>query len=134
MKKPESLLKIFSFVLILSLLASCDPLDIRRNSNLEDSLLYYKIQMGRSNFRGAANFRMPDSKWDVSGLDRFQLTHYEVQTSDPSDDGNKVERRVLLRYINRNTMRELSTHYTEIWVYNSESNQWLLEGDPPVFR
>jgi len=126
--------RLFLLALILALISGCNPLDVRRNSHLEDSLLYYKIQMNRSNFAEAARFRAPKSRWDVQGLQRFQVTFYEVQASHAGDNGNRVTRQVLLRYLDRNTMRERSTSYTEIWVYNSESGQWLLEGDPPVLR
>ncbi|MGW8247576.1 MAG: hypothetical protein ACWGOV_05640 [Acidiferrobacterales bacterium] len=126
--------RLFLLAFILVLVAGCNPLDVRRNSRLEDSLLYYKIQMNRSNFAEAARFRDPKSKWDVQGLQRFQVTFYEVKSSRSSDNGNRVERQVFLRYLDRNTMRERNTLYTEIWIYNSESGQWLLEGDPPVLR
>jgi len=134
MKNPAILTRLIVFALILATLAACNPLEVRRNSHLEDSLLYYKIQMDRSNFAEAARFRKPESKWDVSGLDRFQITFYEVRGSHSSDNGNKIERQVFLRYLDRNTMRERSTVYNETWVYNSESSQWLLEGEPPVFQ
>jgi len=122
------------FVLVLAILSGCNPLDVRRNSRLQDSLLYYKIQMNRSNFAEAARFRKPDSPWDIRGLQKFQVTFYEVKSSHGSDDGNRIERQVMLRYLDRNTMRERSTHYTEVWIYNSEKGHWLLEGDPPNFR
>lgn len=134
MVKSGTATRWYLLALILALVAGCNPLDVRRNSHLEDSLLYYKIQMDRSNFAEAARFRNPTAKWDVRGLQRFQVTFYEVKSSHGSDNGNRVRRQVLLRYLDRNTMRERSTMYTEIWVYNSESGQWLLEGDPPVFR
>jgi len=132
--KPAVLARLFVLTLVLVMVSACNPLEVRRNSHLEDSLLYYKIQMGRSNFADAARFRNPESKWDVSGLARFQVTFYEVRGSHSGDNGNKIERQVLLRYLDRNTMRERSTQYTEIWVYNGDSGQWLLEGEPPVFR
>jgi hypothetical protein len=134
MVKPAVPARLFILTLVLAMITACNPLEVRRNSHLEDSLLYYKIQMDRSNFTDAARFRNPESKWDVSGLDRFQITFYEVRASHSSDNGNKIERQVFLRYLDRNTMRERSTRYTEIWVYNSDSGQWLLEGEPPVFR
>ncbi|MDX5152420.1 MAG: hypothetical protein R3188_08090 [Acidiferrobacterales bacterium] len=134
MVKSAYLARWLMLALILALVAGCNPMDVRRNSHLEDSLLYYKIQMNRSNFAEAARFRNPKFRWDVQGLQRFQVTFYEVKSSHSSDNGNRIERQVFLRYLDRNTMRERSTLYTEIWVYNSESGQWLLEGDPPVLR
>ena len=134
MVKPAIPARLFVLTLVLAMVTACNPLDVRRKSNLEDSLLYYKIQMDRSNFAEAARFRNPNSKWDVSGLGHFQITFYEVRGSHSSDNGNKIERQVFLRYLDRNTMRERGTEYSEIWVYNSESRQWLLEGDPPVFQ
>jgi len=134
MVKPGAPTRLFLLILVLAMVASCNPLDVRRNSNLEDSLLYYKIQMNRSNFAEAARFRNPKSKWDVRDLQNFQVTFYEVKSSHSSDNGNKIERKVFLRYLDRNTMRERSTLYTETWVYNSDGGQWLLEGEPPVFR
>jgi len=134
MKNPAVLARLTVFALILTTMTACNPLEVRRNSHLEDSLLYYKIQMNRSNFTEAARFRKPESKWDVSGLENFQITFYEVRGSHSSDNGNKIERQVFLRYLDRNTMRERSTLYTEIWVYNPESREWQLEGEPPVFR
>lgn len=134
MVKSGTPTRLFLLMLILAMVAGCNPLEVRRNSNLEDSLLYYKIQMNRSNFAEAARFRSPDSKWDVRGLQHYQVTFYEVKSSHSSDNGNRIERQVFLRYLDRNTMRERSTLYTETWVYNGDSRQWLLEGDPPVFR
>ena len=134
MIKPAVPARLFILTLVLAMITACNPLEVRRNSHLEDSLLYYKIQMERSNFADAARFRKPESKWDVSGLGRFQITYYEVKASHGSDNGNKIERQVFLRYLDRNTMRERSTQYNETWVYNSDRGQWLLEGDPPVFR
>ena len=134
MIKPAVPARLFILTLVLAMITACNPLEVRRNSHLEDSLLYYKIQMERSNFADAARFRKPESKWDVSGLGRFQITYYEVKASHGSDNGNKIERQVFLRYLDRNTMRERSTQYNETWVYNSDSGQWLLEGEPPVFR
>ena len=134
MVRPAIPVRLFVITIVLAMVAACNPLEVRRNSHLEDSLLYYKIQMERSNFADAARFRNPNSKWDVSGLDRFQVTFYEVKASHSSDNGNKIERQVFLRYLDRNTMRERSTLCTEVWVYNSDSRQWLLEGEPPVFR
>lgn len=134
MVKPAAPARLLVLTLILAMITACNPLEVRRNSHLEDSLLYYKIQMERSNFADAARFRSPGSKWDVSELGRFQITFYEVKASHSSDNGNKIERQVFLRYLDRNTMRERGTQYTEIWVYNGDSKQWLLEGEPPVFR
>ena len=134
MMKSALSFKLVIFVLLLAMLSGCNPLDVRRNSRLQDSLLYYKIQMNRSNFAEAARFRKPDSPWDVRGLQKFQVTFYEVKSSHSSDDGNRIERQVLLRYLDRNTMRERSTLYTEVWKYKSEGSQWLLEGNPPEFR
>jgi hypothetical protein len=134
MVKPVTLTRMFVFTLLVVMVSGCNPLEVRRNSKLEDSLLYYKIQMNRSNFAEAARFRNPDSKWDVRGLGHYQITGYEVTSSHGSDNGNRIERLVFLRYLDRNTMRERNTRYKEIWVYQPESRQWLLEGEPPVLR
>lgn len=119
-------------LLMAAVLSACSPSSIRRDSRLEDSLLYYKIQMNRSNFAAAAGFRTPDSPWDVRGLERVQLTDYTVQQSITRDEGKTVERVVMLRYIDRYTMRERSTLYKEIWKYHDGA--WKLSGEPPVIR
>lgn len=134
MLKPTTPARLFVLMLLLAVISACNPVAVHRKSNLADTLLYYKIQMDRSNFTDAARFRSPDSKWDLRGLDKYQVTSYEVRSSHSSDNGNRIERQVFLRYLDRYTMRERSTLYTEIWVYHSKGRQWLLEGEPPVFR
>ena len=134
MLKPTTPARLFVLMLLLAVLSACNPAAVHRKSNLGDTLLYYKIQMDRSNFADAARFRSPDSKWDTRGLRKYQVTFYEARSSHSSDNGNRIERQVFLRYLDRYTMRERSTLYTEIWVYHPDSRQWLLEGDPPVFR
>jgi len=126
--------KWFVLVLLLAFVAGCNPVNYKKKSNLEDSLFYYKIQMDRSNFAAAARFRSPESQWHVANLKRYQITSYEVVSSDSSGSDNRITRQVALRYLDRNTMRERSTLYTEKWVYNKEARQWFLEGKPPDFR
>lgn len=121
-------------ILLLAFVTGCNPANYKRKSNLGDSLLYYQIQMNRSNFAAAAKFRSPESKWNVADLKQFQITSYEVVSSESSDNGNRVTRQVALRYLDRYTMRERQTSYTEDWVYNDKSRQWFLEGNPPAFR
>ena len=75
MIKNSKLVSVFAGLVALLLLAGCNPGNIRKNSNLEDSLLYYSIQMNRSNFIEASRFRSPASRWDVRGLERFQIDH-----------------------------------------------------------
>lgn len=133
MNTRNNLFTVTAITLLLGL-GACNPTNIQRNSKLEDALLYYKIQMNRSNFLEAARFRPPDSSWDIRGLDRFQVSHYEVKQSAAKDKGETIERTVLLRYIDRHTMRERDTLYTEVWTYDSDKSIWLLTGDPPVFR
>ena len=126
--------KIGVLLLLIAALTACNSSSIRRNSRLEDSLLYYKIQMNRSNFIEAARFRAPGSNWDVRGLERYKLTDYQVQQSITRDEGKTVEQTVMLRYIDRNTMRERSTLYKEIWNYDTGTGSWSLSGEPPVIR
>jgi len=130
--KAVGAIKIAIVLLTVAILSACNPSSIRRDSRLEDSLLYYKIQMNRSNFAAAAGFRTTDSPWDVRGLERIQLTDYMVQQSVTRDEGKTVERVVMLRYIDRYTMRERSTLYKEIWKY--DNGAWKLSGEPPVIR
>lgn len=132
--KTAAGIKIGIVLFLVAALSACNPSSIRRNSRLEDSLLYYTIQMNRSNFVEAARFRAPDSRWDVRGLERFQVTDYSVKQTTTRDDGKTVERLVMLRYIDRYTMRERSAPYKEIWNYNSETGNWSLGGEPPVIR
>lgn len=120
--------------MLAALVSSCSPSNIKRGSNLEDTLLHYKIMMNRSDFVAAARFRLPSAPWDVRGHEKLQLSHYEVKRTETRDDGNTVEQTVLLRYFNRHNMREHSTYYKEIWRYDSKTKQWQLDGDPPVFR
>jgi len=130
--KAVAVIKIAIVLLTVTFLTACNPSSIRRDSRLEDSLLYYKIQMNRSNFGAAAGFRASDSPWDVRGLDRIQLTDYTVQQSTARDEGKTIERVVMLRYIDRYTMRERSTIYKEIWKY--DNGVWKLSGEPPEIR
>lgn len=133
MNTRKSIFMVIGLATLLGL-GACNPTNIQRNSKLEDALLYYKIQMNRSNFLEAAQFRTPDSRWDVRGLDRFQVTHYEIKQSVTKDGGQTIERMILLRYIDRHTMRERETLYTEIWTYDRDKVVWLLSGEPPQFR
>jgi hypothetical protein len=121
-------------LLFVGLTACGEVTNMRRNSNLQDTLMHYELVMNRSNFVAAARFRLPSAKWNTQGLDRFQLTHYEVKQTNPADDGNRLERDVLLRYIDRYTMREREQMNREIWIFNSKAGQWQLDGKPPVFR
>jgi hypothetical protein len=121
--------------MLMSGLAACGPVSsMQRRSNLDDTLWHYAAVMNRSDFPGAARFRLPSSRWDTKGLERFQVTHYQVQQTIPDESGKKVERSILLRYLDRHTMRERQQIYNEIWVYNSEAKQWQLDGEPPVIR
>lgn len=126
--------KVGVLLLLVTALTACNSSPLRRNSRLEDSLLYYKIQMGRSNYVEAARFRAPGSHWDIRGLERYKVSEYTVKQSASRDNGNTIERIVLLRYIDRNTMRERSTLYKEIWNYDTSTGHWSLSGEPPVIR
>ena len=127
-------LSLASVLLLVSLQSACNPANIKRGSNLEETLLHYKIMMNRSDFVAAARFRLPTAPWDVRGLERFQLSHYEIKQSEFRDGGNTLEQTVFLRYFNRINMRERSTYHKEIWRYDSKSKQWQLDGEPPVFN
>lgn len=121
--------------LLLAGLTACGEVNnMRRNSNLQETLMHYELLMNRSDFIAAARFRLPSAKWDTRGLDRFQVTHYEVKLTDPASDGESIKRDISFRFIDRHSMRERSSTYQEIWVYNANARQWQLEGSPPVFR
>jgi hypothetical protein len=125
---------VIALALLSSMLTGCNPASIKRDSRLQDSLLYYKIQMNRSNFVEAAQFRNPETPWNVHGLERFQVSHYEVKRSVTSNNGNTVQREVYLRYIDRHSMRERGTTYRETWQYLPDLGGWRLGGEPPVIQ
>jgi len=121
--------------LLLSGLAACSEVsNMRRNSNLTDTLTHYELLMNRSDFIAAARFRLPSAKWDTRGLERFQVTHYEIKQLAPDNSGDRIKRDVLLRYIDKHSMRERAMSYQEEWIFNNEAKQWQLGGKPPAFR
>ena len=131
------MLKIGLTLLIVLLLAGCAT--GQKGSELDKMQYAYSAAIRWGDFEGA--WQLVDPKYrDAHPITDLELARYkQMQVSGYRDlaaqvmpDGTAV-REIEIGVINRNTLTERSTRYTERWRYDPEAKVWWLTVGLPDF-
>jgi len=124
------------FVLILAL-AGCAGQE-RRNER-EDTLRSFEAQIRfGNNFEALINFIHPEyldehpiSTAELRLLDLFQVSGYRARSVVVADDEQSLTQVVELRLYNKNTARERTVLYPQVWRYDKERKRWMMHAGLP---
>ncbi|MCG8463836.1 MAG: hypothetical protein MI750_03155 [Xanthomonadales bacterium] len=94
------------------------------------------------NFESLINYMHPDyvkdypiSSAELSRLNLFQVSGYRARSVVVSDDGSTLNQVVELKLYHRNTARERTVIYPQLWRLDEERDRWMLHsGLPNVSR
>ena len=125
-------------LLLLALIAldGCAAAKIDRNSALETAQYAYSAAIRWGDFEGAWNLIDPAYR-KAHPMTQLEFERYkQVQISAYHDIGAQVGpttamREVQIGVINRNTLVERETRYTERWRYDAEHKAWWLTSGLP---
>jgi hypothetical protein len=125
-----------SLLLATVALAGCAATKIDRNSALDKVQYAYSAAIRWGDFEGAWNLVDPDYK-KLHPMSNLEFERYkQIQISSYRDLAAQVGestamREIQIGVINRNTLVERETRYTERWRYDAEHKTWWLTAGLP---
>jgi uncharacterized protein YceK len=122
-------------LLALLALAGCAT-KVDRNSKLQDAQYAYSAAIRWGDFEGAWNMIDPKVREKHPMSDLEFARYKQVQISGYRDIGAQVAegtaaREIVIGVINRNTLVERQTRYTEGWRYDPEGKVWWVTSGLP---
>ena len=126
------MLKIGLLLLLATVaLAGCAATKMDRNSELDKVQYAYSAAIRWGDFEGAWNLVDPEYRKAHPMTDLEFERYKQVQISSYHDlaaqaDANVALREIAIGVINRNTLVERQTRYTERWRYDPEARTWWL--------
>ena len=127
-----------AFVLALCVLLAGCASDIKRNSI--DRVQYaYSAAIRWGDFEGAWQLADPEYRkahpmtdLELARYNQIQVTSYHDLATQTLPDGDIV-REIEINLVNRHTLVERTTRYTERWRFDPEAKTWWLVGGLPDF-
>ena len=125
-----------SLLLATVALAGCAATKMDRNSELDKVQYAYSAAIRWGDFEGAWNLVDPDYK-KLHPMSNLEFERYkQIQISSYRDLAAQVGestamREIQIGVINRNTLVERETRYTERWRYDAEHKTWWLTAGLP---
>jgi len=121
---------------LLALLATGCATKIDRMSKLSESQYAYSAAIRWGDFEGAWNMIDPKIRNEHPMTDlefeRYKQVQISAYTDLASQNGDlTAAREIQIGVINRNTLVERSTRYTERWRYDPEGKVWWLTSGLP---
>jgi len=125
----------------LSLLVACAGQQQR--DEREEVLRNFEAQLRYGgNFESLINYMHPEylqdnpiSSAELSRLNLFQVSGYRARSVVVGDDGNSLNQVVELKLYHRQTARERTIIYPQLWLLDDKSDRWMLHsGLPDVSR
>jgi hypothetical protein len=131
MRIRQRVLLLLSAVLLTGLLGGCAAAKMDRMSELDKVQYAYSAAIRWGDFEGAWNLVDPEYKKTHPMTDLEFARYKQIQISDYRDLGAQVGdgvavREIQIGVINRNTLVERQTRYTERWRYDAEHKAWWL--------
>lgn len=117
-------------------LAGCAAAKMDRNSELDKVQYAYSAAIRWGDFEGAWNLVDPEYK-KLHQMSSLEFDRYkQIQISSYRDIAAQVGegtamREIQIGVINRNTLVERETRYTEQWRYDAEHKAWWLTSGLP---
>ena len=125
-----------SLLLATVALAGCAATKMDRNSDLDKVQYAYSAAIRWGDFEGAWNLVDPEYK-KLHPMSSLEFDRYkQIQISSYRDLAAQVGegtamREIQIGVINRNTLVERETRYTERWRYDAEHKTWWLTSGLP---
>ena len=125
------MLKVGMLLSLLLVLAACGAARMDQMSALQRAQYAYSAAIRWGDFEGAWNMVDPDYR-RTHPMSELEFERYkQVQISGYHDMGEQATKTAAIREIgigvvNRNTLVERQTRYTERWRYDAEGKVWWL--------
>jgi hypothetical protein len=132
------MLKVGMLLSLLLLMAACGAAKVDQTSALQQAQYAYSAAIRWGDFEGAWNMVDPEYRKAHPMTDLEFERYRQVQISGYHDLGAQVTQTSAIReigigVINRNTLVERQTRYTERWRYDAEGKaRWLTVGLPDL--
>ena len=133
------MLKVGMLLSLLLVLAACGAARMDQMSALQRAQYAYSAAIRWGDFEGAWNMVDPDYR-KAHPISELEFERYkQVQISGYHDMGEQATKTAAIREIgigvvNRNTLVERQTRYTERWRYDAEGKAWWLTVGLPDLR
>ena len=120
--------------LIMPACASVD--DSKKTITLDSALRQYERAMRWGEFQAADSQRKQSggAAVNTAHLNSVRVTAYNILGTTESDDREKAQVDVEIRYYNEYTMKEMTITDHQLWEYNPVGKSWYITSPMPAFR
>ena len=125
-------------MLLLVMLAGCAGITASSRFEIyEDIQRAYRLALRDSDFKAAALVLDPAAQpesIDYHQYDGFKVVRYEATKRSQADGGLEIKQEVEIQYyhVNRPVVKTLEDH--QLWRYQPDKKNWLLETGLPKFE
>ncbi|GAB4183547.1 MAG: hypothetical protein Tsb002_05790 [Wenzhouxiangellaceae bacterium] len=131
------MVRFFHLLFVIALLAGCASQE--RSNDRENTLRSFEAQVRfGNNFEALTNFIHPDyldenpiSTLELRQLDLYRVSGYRVRSMVQADDEMSLTQVVELRMYHKNTARERTVLYPQLWRYDNDRERWMLHSGLP---
>ncbi len=107
----------------------------KRQLRLDDTLRHYGSAIRWGAYADAQQLQKDvDQELDNDFLREIKVTSYEAIRQSVSEDGNRIDQTVEIRYYHQSQGTEKSLIDQQTWEYDEIGETWKLDGKIPKFK
>lgn len=119
--------------LVLILCDSCSILSQKKQTELTQTLWFYRSAIRWGRYTDALEFQKnPQKDFNFLSVSDVKVSWYTVERKAFSDDGDRLDQTVEIRYIREPGIVEKTIFDQQTWLYEDEG--WVLDGELPHFK
>ena len=121
--------------LLTAALFACHSADLFMMKR-DDRLSQYASAIRWGAFEKAVEFQSPShrTRLDLAWLNNIHVSTYDTLNLKEAESSNIIEQTVQIHYFNESVGVEKSIIDRQVWRYDEDKGQWMLETDLPAFR
>lgn len=130
----KPIVSMIMFALLFLGASACASIPGRAKLELfEKTSKHYRIAILMSDFEQAAQLSASTPSKDFSDFKKFHVISYSPKKIEFSDDKSKAVQTVEIEYYRRDSMRQKVLRDLQEWIYQAETQQWILNSGLPQF-
>ena len=127
--------KILIILVVFILESSCAILSQRGQTALTETLWSYQSAIRWGRYADALEFqKTPQNDFDHLSVRDVRVTSYRVEHKAFNENGDRLEQTVEIRYIREPGIVERTIFDKQNWLYDEETDGWVLDGKLPHFQ